>query len=158
MDSLNKLSLCHVGLTSLAGFPPLPNLSRLILADNRIADGLQHLVDADLQGLRVLSLAHNRISDIRELEPLKELSLTHLDLCECPVAQNTENYRNRVLEMFPALEVLDNLDREGIELMDDDEEFESDSEDETDEEVFCLFLCNVKKCCFAEWNRRRSNG
>jgi len=134
MHSLTKVSLCNVGLASLSGFPSLPNLSRLILADNRIVDGLHHLVEADLPQLRVLSLAHNRISDMRELEPLVGLALTHLDLCECPVAQQAENYRNRVLQMFPALEVLDNLDREGIELIDDEEEFESDSDEEDSED------------------------
>lgn len=133
MDGVTKVSLCNVGLASLAGFPCLPNLTRLNLADNRIIDGLQHLVEAGLDRLKVLSLAHNRIADIQELEPLTGLALTHLDLCECPLVQNTANYRNRVLEMFPALEVLDNLDREGIELMDEDEEFETDSSEEEEE-------------------------
>lgn len=140
MDALKTLSLCNVSLASLQGLPSFPQLSKLILADNRITGGLHHLVEANLPSLKVLSLAHNRLGNIQELEPLKQLSLTHLDLCECPMVQNTPNYRNLVLDMFPNLEVLDNLDREGIELIDDDdEEMESESSEEDYEEVLAFF-------------------
>eukprot|EP00210_Caulerpa_lentillifera_P001311 g1261.t1 len=128
--SLTKLSLCNVGLSTLSGFPHLVNLTKLILADNRITDGLEHLTEAGLTNLRVLSLAHNRISEISQLEPLKQLELTSLDLGECPLVQNTTNYRETVLEMLPTLRVLDNIDREGIELLDDDEEEEESEEGE----------------------------
>lgn len=127
--SLTKLSLCNVGLSTLTGFPHLANLTKLILADNRIPDGLEHLTEAGLTNLKVLSLAHNRISDISQLEPLKQLELTSLDLGECPLVQTTPNYRETVLEMLPSLRILDNIDREGIELLDEDDE-EEDSEDE----------------------------
>lgn len=128
--SLTKLSLCNIGLSTLAGFPHLANLTKLILADNRIPDGLEHLTEAGLTNLKVLSLAHNRISDISQLEPLKQLELISLDLGECPLVQTTPNYRETVLEMLPSLRILDNIDREGIELLDEDDDDEEDSEDE----------------------------
>ncbi|EFX71892.1 hypothetical protein DAPPUDRAFT_59752, partial [Daphnia pulex] len=40
---LEALSLINVGLTSLKGFPKLPNLRRLELSDNRISGGLNAL-------------------------------------------------------------------------------------------------------------------
>ena len=41
--NLESLSLINVGLTSLKGFPKLPNLKRLELSDNRISSGLNLL-------------------------------------------------------------------------------------------------------------------
>ena len=162
MDALSKLSLCNVGLSSLNGFPSLPNLSKLILADNRILEGLQHLVTADLPILKTLSLAHNRIVDIQELEPFKELHLTHLDLCECPLTQGTADYRQSVLGMFPELEVLDNLDREGIELLDDDDEEDctSEEDEELDDEVDAITAHSLLRVTLRSGKRcrRRSNG
>jgi len=120
MSELKSLFLCNVGLTTLEGFPALPKLTELYLSDNKIVDGLHFLVEAAPE-LKKLSLASNRIADISQLEPLTQLDLTLLDLFECPVTLTSINYRNSVLAMFPSLEILDRLDRDGIELLDDEE-------------------------------------
>jgi len=67
-SALESLSLINVGLTSLKGFPKLPNLKKLELSDNRITGGL-NLLQASPK-LTHLNLSGNKIKDIETLEPL----------------------------------------------------------------------------------------
>ena len=66
--NLESLSLINVGLTSLKGFPKLPNLRKLELSDNRISGGLNLLSGSPK--LTHLNLSGNKIKDIETLEPL----------------------------------------------------------------------------------------
>ncbi|KAG2439134.1 hypothetical protein HXX76_004501 [Chlamydomonas incerta] len=133
--NLKTLSLCSLGLTSLEGFPKLPKLERLILTDNRITGGLQHLVDAGLTSLRVLELANNRISRVEELESLKGLpSLQILDVDACPLATKADFDPKKVFTMLKELKYLNGADEEGRE-RDGDEE-EEDLEEEAGEEEY----------------------
>ncbi|KAI4993530.1 hypothetical protein ZWY2020_007843 [Hordeum vulgare] len=79
-QSLEHLSIADVGVASLAGFPHLRNLMRLTLSDNRIAGGLEHLVEAGLASLRDLDLSNNRFQNVDDLAPLARLRLVSLDL------------------------------------------------------------------------------
>jgi len=65
---LENLSLINVGLTSLKGFPKLPNLKKLELSDNRISGGLNLLSGSPK--LTHLNLSGNKIKDIETLKPL----------------------------------------------------------------------------------------
>ncbi|KAG2427909.1 hypothetical protein HYH02_014511 [Chlamydomonas schloesseri] len=131
--NLKTLSLCSLGLTSLEGFPKLPKLERLILTDNRITGGLQHLVDAGLTSLRTLELANNRISRVEELECLKGLpSLQSLDVDQ--QATKVEFDPKKVFTMLKELKYLNGADEEGRE-RDGDEE-EEDFEEEAGEEEY----------------------
>eukprot|EP00198_Chlamydomonas_reinhardtii_P006691 XP_001696027.1 predicted protein [Chlamydomonas reinhardtii] len=133
--NLKTLSLCSLGLTSLEGFPKLPKLERLILTDNRITGGLQHLVDAGLTSLRILELANNRISRVEELESLKGLtSLQSLDVDACPLATKPDFDPKKVFTMLKELKYLNGADEEGRE-RDGDEE-EEDFEEEAGEEEY----------------------
>eukprot|EP00249_Psilotum_nudum_P008059 c21015_g1_i1 orf=260-670(+) len=89
-SQLRILSIANVGLTSLANFPYLPFLERLILSDNRIAGGLEHLVEAGLKSLRDLDLSNNKIQLVQDLAPLAHLNLLSLDLYECPITRLPE--------------------------------------------------------------------
>ncbi len=66
--NLETLSLINVGLTSLKGFPKLPNLKKLELSDNRISGGLNLLNGSPK--LTHLNLSGNKIKDLETLEPL----------------------------------------------------------------------------------------
>ena len=55
---LKRLSIANVGLSSLADFPSLPHLERLILSDNRIAAGLES-VDLAATAIDSLQAIHN---------------------------------------------------------------------------------------------------
>nr|GMD43903.1 acidic leucine-rich nuclear phosphoprotein 32-related protein [Ipomoea batatas]GMD43904.1 acidic leucine-rich nuclear phosphoprotein 32-related protein [Ipomoea batatas] len=94
-QNLQHLSIANIGVSSLEQFPRLHNLQKLILLDNRIAAGLEFLVEAGLNSLRDLDLSNNRIQDIDDLRPLAELKLVSLDLYECSVTR-VKDYRSRV--------------------------------------------------------------
>lgn len=137
--NLEALSLINAGLTTLKGFPRLPNIRKLELSDNRIANGLDHLYEKfgekETSKLTHLSLSGNKIGDIQSLEPLQKLAtLKSLDLFNCPVTTE-EKYRDKVFDLLPQLKFLDGLDREenNEEEMSDDEEVE-DEDDEYDED------------------------
>ncbi|XP_037785800.1 acidic leucine-rich nuclear phosphoprotein 32 family member A-like [Penaeus monodon] len=123
-ENLEVLSLINVGLTSLKGFPALPNLRKLELSDNRISGGLSALTC--LPKLSYLNLSGNKIKDLETLEALKDLkSLVNLDLFNCEVSQ-IENYREKMFSLIPSLVFLDGFDKE------DNSEDEEDGEEEED--------------------------
>lgn len=137
---LESLSLINVGLTSLKGFPKLPNLRKLELSDNRISGGLSALHGSPK--LTSLNLSGNKIKDLDTLEPLKEFKmLRSLDLFNCDVTTR-EDYREKVFQLLPSLKYLDGYDCDDREAEDDelngndeDDDDGSDGEGEVDEGV-----------------------
>ncbi|RWS09811.1 acidic leucine-rich nuclear phosphoprotein 32 family member B-like isoform X3, partial [Dinothrombium tinctorium] len=124
--NLKSLSLINVGLTSLKGFPKLPNLEKLELSDNRILGGLNLLHGSPK--LTHLNLSGNKLKDLETLEPLKEFkNLKNLDLFNCDVT-SIDNYREKVFNLIPSLKYLDGFDRDDKEA----EDSEADDEDGND--------------------------
>ncbi|KAJ3043143.1 hypothetical protein HDV00_005759 [Rhizophlyctis rosea] len=130
-QNVNVISLSNCGLTSLEGFPSLPNLQKLTLTDNKIRAGLEAL--AGITELVFLDLGGNRISDYECLNPLQSLpNLKRLSLLQCPIASAPE-YQSKVFSAFPNLELLDDTDRQGNTVEEyDDEEGEDDEDEEAD--------------------------
>ncbi|XP_033253608.1 acidic leucine-rich nuclear phosphoprotein 32 family member A-like isoform X2 [Drosophila miranda] len=138
--ALESLSLINVGLTTLKGFPKLPNLKKLELSDNRISSGLNYLTTSPK--LQYLNLSGNKIKDLETLKPLEEFkSLAVLDLFNND-ATKVDNYRDKIFKMLPSLNFLDGFDCNGEEAQsegDDDEEVNgNDSEGEDKRNAFCL--------------------
>jgi len=135
---LESLSLINVGLTSLKGFPKLPNLRKLELSDNRISSGLNALHGSTK--LTSLNLSGNKIRDLETLEPLKEFKmLRSLDLFNCDVTTR-DDYREKVFQLLTSLKYLDGYDCDDREAEDDelngnDEDEDSDPDDDDDEGV-----------------------
>lgn len=128
-QNLETLSLINIGLTTLKGFPNLPNLKKLELSDNRISNGINFLLGC-LQ-LTHLNLSGNKIKDLDVLGPLAKLEkLTHLDLFNCEITQ-TEEYRDKVFKLLPHLKYLDGFDKNDQE---DEEECDEEDDDEDDDE------------------------
>ncbi|XP_057761191.1 acidic leucine-rich nuclear phosphoprotein 32-related protein [Arachis stenosperma] len=130
-QNLQHLSIANIGVSSLEQFPRLLNLQKLILSDNRIAGGLEFLVQAGLDSLRDLDLSNNRIQYIEDLAPLAQLKLVSLDLYECPVTR-VKDYRSRVFGLIKSLKYLDKMDAEENERPESDDEEEEDEEEEDD--------------------------
>lgn len=130
---LEELSMVSCGVQSLEGFPALPVLMSLELSDNRISGGLKAL--AGLSKLTELNLGGNKIASLDELNDIKHLPLLQIDLEGNPCADESEEYRIKVFEMFPQLMLLDRKDREGDEVEEDSDEDEDEallSEDDDD--------------------------
>ncbi|KAL2531535.1 Acidic leucine-rich nuclear phosphoprotein 32-related protein [Abeliophyllum distichum] len=127
--NLQHLSIANIGLSSLEHFPRLRNLQKLVLSDNRIAGGLEFLVEAGLEFLRDLDLSNNRISEINDLRPLAELKLVSLDLYECPVTR-VKDYRSQAFGLIRSLKYLDKMDAEENERPESDDEEEDEDEEE----------------------------
>eukprot|EP00051_Salpingoeca_urceolata_P027748 m.483108 g.483108 ORF g.483108 m.483108 type:complete len:275 (+) comp22787_c0_seq1:288-1112(+) len=131
--SLQALSLIGVGLNSLRGFPTLPNLVSLELAENRVNGGLNKIVTSCPQ-LAQLNLANNKLTKIEQLEPLKEAKqLRMLDL-EGNALAGEEGYRAKVFELLPQLRYIDDMDKNGVAAPSEDEDDEEDEEDEEDDD------------------------
>lgn len=129
--ALEVLSLINVGLVSLKSFPKLPSLRKLELSDNRISNGLCHLTGSPK--LTNLNLSGNRIKDLSELEPLKELGeLEMLDLFNNAVT-SVDEYRKKIFDMIPSLKYLDGFDRNDKEVPSDGELGEEESLDDDDD-------------------------
>ncbi|XP_055606655.1 acidic leucine-rich nuclear phosphoprotein 32 family member A isoform X2 [Uranotaenia lowii] len=128
--ALEILSLINVGLVSLKSFPKLPALRKLELSDNRILNGLNHLVDSPQ--LTHLNLSGNRIKDFEELTPLKELkNLEVLDLFNNEVT-STDNYRDKIFALIPSLKYLDGFDKDDTEAPSDEDEDANGYDDDED--------------------------
>ncbi|XP_055689606.1 acidic leucine-rich nuclear phosphoprotein 32 family member A isoform X2 [Lutzomyia longipalpis] len=121
--NLKQLSLINVGLTTLKGFPKLPNLKKLELSDNRISNGLNYLEVSP--NITHLNLSGNRLNELDALKPLENFKhLEVLDLFNNEVTVK-ENYREKTFQMLPSLKYLDGFDSKDMEApsdADDDEE------------------------------------
>lgn len=115
---LQSLSMVHVGLQSLKNLPKLPMLSKLDISDNSIAGGLEHVAD-NCPELLHLSIASNKIAKMEDLEPLKKMKLCELDLFNNPVSEGGDReYRSKIFEMIPSLQILDGADVNGEDVED----------------------------------------
>ncbi|KAF9119449.1 hypothetical protein BGW39_000291 [Mortierella sp. 14UC] len=126
--NLVKLSMSSSQCHSLDGFPPLPLLRSLHLADNYLSSGFEALAEADLQSLVLLDLSANNIREAAVLAPLDALeNLQHLMLEGNPVSE-TQGYREAVFEVLPQLISLDSMDRDGTKLDVDEDALSSGDE------------------------------
>jgi hypothetical protein len=121
---LKKLSLVGNKIKSLNNFPSIPTLETLLLDDNNISDGFDSL--QGLSTLKTLSLAGNPIKSTYDLQPLFLVdTLQSLNLDSCPVQE--EDYEDEIFKIIPQLVVLDNRDKDG-ESIDEDESEEEEEE------------------------------
>jgi Leucine-rich repeat (LRR) protein len=146
-DDMNTLAECKnvelfsapgAGIKSIeANFPDLPNLSTVMLDENELgSDALVSLTT--LKNLINLTLDNNKIESLDKFALLKDLeNLKQVNLSGNPVAE-TEGYREKLFELLPQLEVVDNFDRNGeeveIESSDEDGSDDDSDEDGSDEE------------------------
>ncbi|VDK51434.1 unnamed protein product [Cylicostephanus goldi] len=138
--NLQSLSMVHVGLQSLKNLPKLPQLSKLDISDNNIAGGLEHVAD-NCPELLHLNLASNKIAKIEDLAPLKKLKLAELDLFNNPITEgdSESEYRSKIFEAIPSLQILDGADINGEEVDDsldgEDDLGDEDSGDESGSDI-----------------------
>ena len=92
-----------------------------------------------------MRLSNNLISKIEDIKCLNKLDISYLDLNSNPIT-HIDNYRDNVFKIFPNLNVLDGIDKDGqiVEseigiffiiffLEEEDEEYDEDEECEDDD-------------------------
>ncbi|CAD8064674.1 unnamed protein product [Paramecium primaurelia] len=139
-QKLQSLAITSCGLKTLKGLPTMDSLEVLILEGNQLDGSAIKYICENFQNLICLSLAGNQIKSLEELQILKNLSsLQQLDLSDNEVELQA-GYHQKIFEMLPNLQVLDNKNKDGkeIEYSDEDngeeEGIGSDSEFNDDEE------------------------
>lgn len=126
--NLQTLSIANSELSSLKGFPSLPNLRKLDLSDNRLSGGLDALIGCPK--LEYIGLSGNPIKDVTSLEPLKKLAnLQTLELFNCDIATK-DNYRDGIFDLLDHVLFVDGMDRDGQPAPDDEYEGEDDDDEE----------------------------
>lgn len=132
--NLEVLAMNNTGIKSLVNLPDAPNLVRIEIADNKLPGSeLKHLLK--YPQLRVIKFGANLLKEFADLEVLKPLNtLESLDFNSNPISE-IEGYSKNVFEMFPLLQALDGLNKEGEEaLSEDDEDYGDQEEGEIDGE------------------------
>ncbi|THH12164.1 hypothetical protein EW145_g158 [Phellinidium pouzarii] len=105
-DQHDAIDLTDNTIVALANFPLLRRLRTLLLANNRISS-ISPGLHLSLPHLTSLILTNNNISELGDLEPLKELkSLKYLTLMGNLVKEK-KWYREWIIFRIPSLRVLD---------------------------------------------------
>lgn len=144
VNSLKKLiclSMNGCGIESLEGIPTECTIQRLELIGNNFpASDLAYLAKLEVisrkQSLQSLSLGSNKISTLEQLAPLAALTdLVQLDVSDTIVSE-LPNYRSTLFELIPHLQVLDNQDKDGLEISYSDDQSSEvlDGEEEEEED------------------------
>lgn len=136
--SLETLSLINNGLTSLQGFPSLPKLRKLELADNFLCGGFENLEGCT--SLQKINLSGNKIKDIDCLKPLRNLpNLVSLDLFSNDIT-SSESFPDNVKALLPNVQSfcedeLEGLSSSGAEddLAEGDDDYEDEEEEDGDD-------------------------
>ena len=130
-ENLEFINYAEVGLTSIAcPFPALSNCAAMLFSNNNLGnDVLDTLVN--LENLESLALDGNKITSLDKFSSLSKLGkLREISLADCPVTE-TDDYRKKLFEMLPQVQIIDDMDREGnvIELDSEDEDEELSEDD-----------------------------
>ncbi|KIJ68633.1 hypothetical protein HYDPIDRAFT_147018 [Hydnomerulius pinastri MD-312] len=105
-DQHDAIDLTDNSITTLGNIPLLKRLRTLLLANNRIAS-ISPSIHLSAPNLTTLVLTGNNVSELGDLEPLKELkSLKYISLLGNPVREK-KWYREWLAWRIPSLRVLD---------------------------------------------------
>ncbi|CAF2918386.1 unnamed protein product [Rotaria sp. Silwood2] len=106
LNQFDTIDFTNNDLRKLDGFPFLPKLKTLYLANNhiaRIAENLQEYI----ANLDTLMLNNNMLQELSDIDPLATLpKLTHVSFARNPIAMK-KDYRLYVIHALPNLRTLD---------------------------------------------------
>ena len=85
---------------------------------------------SNFKNLISLTLGGNPVSTFEEIQFLTEnQEIRELDFIDCPIS-NEPDYRKKLYELFPNLDVLDGIDKDGNVIEDDEDIDESENIEE----------------------------
>jgi len=124
-DSLKTLELTNCSLSSMEKFPEFPALTELVLRNNQIKGSLSFL-NKSCPLLEKLNLSDNKIENLVDLEPLKNLENLKIFKLANNEVVNTEGFIDKVGKLLPQLATLQTTEADSEE----DEEGGSDEDSE----------------------------
>ncbi|PPQ62798.1 hypothetical protein CVT24_000492 [Panaeolus cyanescens] len=105
-DQHDAIDFTDNAIITLGNLPLLKRLHTLLLANNRIQN-ISPSIHLSVPNLHTLVLTNNNITELGDLEPLKELKhLTYISLLGNPVREK-KWYREWLAFRFPSLRVID---------------------------------------------------
>ncbi|KAI8989522.1 leucine-rich repeat-domain-containing protein [Pilobolus umbonatus] len=105
-DLNDAIDFTNNDLRVLGNFPRLNRLQHLLLNNNRISK-IESGIHEYLPNIKTIILTNNAISELGDLEPLKDCKhLTHLSLMDNPVSKKS-HYRLFIIYKIPQIRVLD---------------------------------------------------
>ncbi len=136
--NLIHLSLNNIGLKSLENLPAIKGLYYLSIKNNELNGDDFNLIPKLYPGLSKLKISGNNIEKINNLMKLRNLNLRKIEVKENPFSIGNKNYKNKLFQILPSLEIIDQEDQKGEEIETTDyhneqEELEDD-EDYIEEE------------------------
>jgi len=143
-DSLKTLELTNCSLSSMEKFPEFPALTELVLRNNQIKGSLSFL-NKSCPLLEKLNLSDNKIENLVDLEPLKNLENLKIFKLANNEVVNTEGFIDKVGKLLPQLATIQTTEAESEEDEEGSEEgsemglqdlVERTLEDESDDEDF----------------------
>ncbi len=118
-----------------------------------------------------MALGGNPIKTLEEVKVLSKLrELKEVDFIQCPVSE-LPDYRQKVYEIIEGLDILDNCDKEGNQVADDedvnhlliqeddedDEEGEDEDEDEEEDGIYHFYQNMTKKTRMKKMKTQKNN-
>lgn len=106
LNQFDTIDFTNNDIRKLDGFPLLPKLKTLYLANNQIARVAENL-EQYIPNLDTLMMNNNAFQELTDIDPLRTLpKLTHVSFARNPIAMKKE-YRLYVIHMLPHLRTLD---------------------------------------------------
>lgn len=114
--NLFNLSLNNVGLDTLANLPELKSLMILSLNNNNLKGDDFSIIPKIYPNLYKFKISGNKIENIECLKSLSGLQLRKIEVKNNPFIGSDENYREKIYELLPSLEIVDQKQRSGQEI------------------------------------------
>eukprot|EP00347_Sterkiella_histriomuscorum_P003196 403365222 len=114
-------------IRTLSKFPMMVKVVKLELQDNKIKAGLEKIIKK-FPNLEILKLGNNYIDTLAEVKKLsKHKTLRSVELYGNPICEIL-NYTEKILNILPDIMVLDGQDRDGNEVVTDEEDVRNDDD------------------------------
>ena len=131
-NNLIHLSLNNIGLENLENFPEIKCLMILSLKNNKLKGDDFSIIPELYPNLYKLKISFNQIESIDNLSSLKKMKLKKLEVKENPFTKNDNEYRDKIYNMLPSLDIIDQMMKNGQEV--DTTDYGNDSSSSDDEE------------------------
>ena len=137
--NLIHLSLNNIGFKSLENFPAIKGLYYLSIKNNELNGDDFDLIPKLYPNLKKLKISGNIIEKFNNLSKLKSLKLRKIEVKENPFSVGNKSYKNKLFDLLPTLEIVDQQDKIGEEVEttdyhNEEEEAEEDEDYKEEEE------------------------